>query len=140
MAEQTGPGGAPPGAPDTRTTSEAVASLVANVLALFRTQVELAKLEVAGIVRDKAVAVGLLLTAAVLGLFVIAFLGVTAGTALQLVLQPWAAWLVVAGAFLLVVFVLVLVAVRLLKRPSSPQRTTDEVKRTVAWAKGQVQR
>lgn len=125
---------------DARATTEVFASLVARLQALVRTQLEMAKLEVKGIVRDKAVAVALLLTAAVLGLFVLGFLGVTGGYALMLVLQPWAAWLVVSGVYLLVLLILVVAAVRLLKRPAAPERTKQEFTETIAWAKKQVQR
>lgn len=134
------PDGRADGRPDSRSTSEVIASTIANAQALIRTQIELAKLEIAGIVRDKAIAVGLLAAAGVFGLFVLGFLGITGAYALMIVLAPWAAWLIVTGVYLLVMLTLILVAVRLLKRPSAPTETKEQASRTIAWAKEQVRR
>lgn len=125
---------------DARSTSEVIASAIANAQALIRTQIELAKLEIAGIVRDKAIAIALLVAAGIFGLFVLGFLGITGATALMLVLQEWAAWLIVTGVYLLITVVLALVAVRLLKRPSTPEETKRQATQTIDWAKGQVGR
>lgn len=124
---------------DDRSTSEIVASLIANGQALLRTEVELAKLEVSTIAREKATGVGLALAGAVLGLFILAFVGVTVAVALQLVLAEWLAWLIVTLVYTLVAGVLFGVAVRLFKRPSTPERTRSDVMTTVDWAKKQVQ-
>lgn len=126
-------------APDDRSTSEVVASLIANTQALLRTEVELAKLEVSAIARDKATGVGLALAGAVLALFILAFVGVTVAVALQLVLAAWLAWLIVTLTYTIVAGVLFGVAVRLFKRPATPERTRADVQTTVEWAKKQVQ-
>ncbi|MFP4636476.1 MAG: phage holin family protein [Nitriliruptoraceae bacterium] len=125
---------------DERSTSEVIASLVANLQAVLRTQLELLKLEISGIARDKAVAIGLFCGAAVFGLFVLGFLGVTAATALALVLPAWAAWLIVTGVYLLITIVMALVGVRLVKRPVRPERTQQELESFKRWAQEQVQR
>ena len=125
---------------DARSTSEVIASAIANVQALIRTQIELAKLEITSILRDKAIAVGLLVAAGIFGLFVLGFLGVTGAYALMLVLQEWAAWLIVTGIYLLIMVALALIAVRLLKRPSTPEETKRQASETIDWAKGQVGR
>lgn len=138
-----GPEGPPGGgatAADDRSTSEVVASLVTNLQGLVKTELELAKLELIGILRDKAVGIALVLAASVVGLFVLAFVGVTGANALMLVVAPWLAWLIVTGVYLLVAVILLLVAVRLLRRPVAPQRTKAELEATVTWAKEQVQR
>jgi hypothetical protein len=124
---------------DERANSEVVASLIANLQAMIKTQFELAKLEVVGIVRDKAVAIGLFVGAGLFGLYVLAFAGVTGANALMLVLPAWAAWLIITGVYLLVMLVLALVGLRLLKKPSVPERTKQELETTKEWAKGQVQ-
>lgn len=132
-------GGAPgtSDADDRRPTSEVVTSLFANGQALAAKELELAKHELSELVRDKAIAIGLAVFAAILGLFILGFIGVTAAVALSLVLPAWAAWLIVTGLYLLVAVVLVLVAVRLLKRPAFA-RTKASIDELRSWAKGQV--
>lgn len=142
MASRRTPGEFGPGEAgvfDERATSEVIASLITNTQGLVRTEVELAKLEIAEIVKAKAIAIGLVLVAALLGLFILAFIGVTGANALMLVLQPWAAWLIVTGIYILLAVVLVLVALRLLKKPTMPERTKAELDDLKTWAKGQVQ-
>lgn len=124
---------------DERPTSEVLTSLVANGQALARKEIELAKLELQEVVRDKAIALGLALVGAIFGLFVLAFIGVTVAAALSLVVAEWLAWLIVTVAYTLVVAIALLVAVKLLKRPPFP-RTKASVEETRDWAKGQVQR
>lgn len=142
MASGSTPGQAGPGEAgvfDDRPTSEVIASLITNTQGLVRTEVELAKLEIAGIVKAKAIAIGLVLVAALLGLFILAFIGVTGANALMIVLEPWAAWLIVTGVYVLFAVIMVLVALRLLKKPTVPERTKAELEDLKAWAKGQVQ-
>ncbi len=133
----TGPADAPPG--DDRETSEVLTSLFANGQALVTKEFELAKLELTEVVRDKAIAVGLMVGAALFGLFLLGFIGVTVAVALSIVLPPWAAWLIVTVAYLLIAVVLVLVAVQLFKRPAFA-RTKASIDELRAWAKGQVGR
>lgn len=122
---------------DHRPTSEVLTSLLANGQALATKEFELAKHELSELVRDKAIAIGLVLFAAILGLFILGFIGVTAAVALSLVLPAWAAWLIVTGIYLLVAVVLVLVALRLLKRPAFA-RTKASIDELKSWAKRQV--
>ncbi|MFP4310724.1 MAG: phage holin family protein [Nitriliruptoraceae bacterium] len=125
---------------DDREVSEVVASLLVNGQGLVKTELELAKLELQRIAKEKATAIGLTVAGALLGLYILAFAGVTAAQALMLVLAPWLAWLLVTLAYLLVAVILVLVAVRLFKRPSTPERTKAELELTRTWASEQVQR
>lgn len=141
--EGNGRASATPGSPgvvDDRATSEVVASLVANSQALVRKELELAKLETRRIVREKAVAAGTAAGGALLGLFILAFVGVTGAKALELVLAEWLAWLIVTVVYAVVAGVLFLVAMRYAKRTAMPERTRGDVEQTVEWAKGQVQR
>lgn len=124
---------------DPRTTSEVVASLIANLQALLKTEIELAKLEVSTIVREKAIAAALVVVGALLGLFILAFVGVTAAHAFMLVVAPWLAWLIVTGIYTLIAVIAMLVAMRLLKRPTVPERTKTDVKEAIDMAKRQVQ-
>lgn len=134
----TGSEGGP--ATDDREVSEVVASLLVNGQGLVKTELELAKLEVKRIAKEKAIAIALAAAGALLGLYILAFVGVTAAEALMLVVAPWLAWLIVTGIYLLVAVILLLVAVRLFKRPVVPEQTKTELERTKTWASEQVQR
>jgi hypothetical protein len=138
-------GGAPPGTPnaaagaDARDTSEVVTSVVAHLQALVTKEIELAKLEAKQVLTDKAIAAGTMAGAALLGLFILGFVGVTAAKALELVVAAWLAWLIVTLVYLLVAGILVAVGIRKAKRPVMDQ-TKAEVETTKAWAKEQVSR
>ena len=129
-----------PGASDDRDTSEVIASLLVHGQGLLKTELELAKLEIKRIVTEKAIAVGLVVFGAVLGLFILAFVGVTGANALMLVVEPWLAWLIVTGIYILVAVILLLVAIRLFKRPVVPEHTKAELETTRTWASEQVGR
>lgn len=127
-----------PATSDARATSEIVASLIANLRALVTKEIELAKLEVQRIVTEKAIALGAGLAAALFALFILAFAGVTAAKALELVVAPWLAWLIVTGAYTLITGTLLTIAIVLARRSFVPERTKQDVQETVSWAKGQV--
>lgn len=134
-----GPAAGGADAPDDRDTSEVVASLIANVRALVTKELELAKLEIKRIVVEKAIALGGVLVGAVFALFILAFVGVTGAKALELVVAPWLAWLIVTGIYTLVAGTALFVAYRMALRSVVPERTKQDVQDTVAWAKEQVQ-
>ncbi len=138
----TPPTGGPDGAgtTDERDTSEVIASLLANGQGLLKTELELAKLELQRIATEKAIALGLVVAGAVLGLFILAFVGVTGAHALMLVVEPWLAWLIVTGIYTLITVILLLVAVRYFKRPVKPEQTLAEIETTKTWASEQVGR
>lgn len=147
MADPSGPGPEPappamaPEAADPRSTGEVVRSLTENTQALLRKEIELAKLEITEAMVARGIAIGLAVAGAVLGLFILGFAGVTAATALALVVAPWLAWLIVTLVYTLVAVVLLLVAKRKATTPPTmPERTKADVEKTVEWAKGQVQR
>jgi hypothetical protein len=126
---------------DPRSTSEVVRSLTENSQALLRKEIELAKLEITEIVVARAMAIGFAVVGAVLGLFILGFAGVTGAKALELVVDPWLAWLIVTGTYTLLAVVFLLFAKRKATTPSNtPERTKADVEETVEWAKGQVQR
>lgn len=127
-------------ASDERATSEVLASLLANGQGLLKTEIELAKLELQRIATEKAIAVGLVLGGALLGLFILAFVGVTGAYALMLVVAPWLAWLIITAIYTLIAVILLLVAVRYFKRPVKPEQTMAELDRTKTWASEQVGR
>lgn len=148
MATGPGPEGAPPAPPglgpqddDERSTTEVLRSLGEHGQALVRKEIELAKLEITEILVARAVALASALAGAVLGLFILAFAGVTGAKALTLVLSEWAAWLIITGVYALVAVIALLVAKRKATHPpNAPERTKADVERTIEWLKGQVQR
>lgn len=124
-----------------RSTTQIVKDATANVQTIIRKELELAKIEIQEGVQQQMMGAGLFAVAGVLGLFVLAFAGVTGAVALQNVLEPWAAWLVVTGIFLLLMVLLVLVGKRILGRASaSPEQTKTSIEENVAWAKQQIGR
>ncbi|MEX2504398.1 MAG: phage holin family protein [Egicoccus sp.] len=135
----TPPPAIPPQSGDPRQTAEVLRSMTANAQALVKKEIELAKLEITEIVVARVMGVAMFLGAAVIGLFILGFVGVTAAVALQLVLPAWAAWLIVTGLYILVAVILALVGRKKMTTPSSsPDRTKATVEETVEWAKKRV--
>lgn len=124
-----------------RSTAEVVKDVTVNVQTLIRKELELARIELQEGVRAQLMGAALFAVAGVLGLFVLGFAGVTVAVALQNVLEPWAAWLIVTAAFTLIAVVAVLVGKRL---ASTASLSVDETKRSmeenIAWAKQQIGR
>jgi uncharacterized membrane protein YqjE len=123
---------------DERTTGEVLASLATNAQGVIRTEIELAKLELTTIAREKAIAVGSFTIAGVLGLFLLGFIGVTIAVTLQLVVPAWLAWLIVTLGYALLAGTGAAVGIRLMKRSVTPEATKDELTTTADWAKAQA--
>ena len=133
-------GNAPPtrgSAPDEgKGTGALVKDIVGGTQSLVRGELELAKLEILEGLQAKGQAAGMAGAAGMLGLYVLGFLGLAGGAALTLVVPAWAAWLIVAGVFLLLLVVLLLMARSTARRaPLAPERTKARVQEDVAWAK-----
>ena len=151
-----GGGGAPQGGmpppgtapPDTsastnggRGTGPLLRSIAADISTLVSKQIELAKQEIGDMVGTRAKAVGVFGAAAVLGLFVIGFLGMAGAEALDLVLSRWAAMLIMAAVFGLLAALAFLAARRSLRSSASkPELTQESLKEDVQWAKQQLKR
>lgn len=136
-----GPPAMAPEAADPRTTIEVVRSLTENSQALLRKEIELAKLEITEIAVARAMAVAFTVVAGVLGLFILGFAGMTGAHALELVVEPWLAWLIVTAVYTLIAVIFLLVAKRKFTSPSNmPERTKADLEETAEWAKEQVQR
>jgi Putative Actinobacterial Holin-X, holin superfamily III len=79
--------------------------------------------------------------AAVLGLFVVGFLGLAAAEAFALVMPRWAAMLIVAGLFGLVAIIAIVAARGWLRSGATkPALTQESLKEDVRWAKQQLKR
>lgn len=126
--------------PEGRRLPTLVRSIAADLSLLVRQQTELAKQELGEMAGAKAKGAGMLAAAAVLGLFVLGFLGLAGAAALDLVMPRWAALLIVGGVYLLIALMLGLVGRRALAARTSPEQTKRTVKEDVAWAKQQLRR
>ncbi len=138
-------GTAPPVAPvstnGAKGTGPLLRSIAADIQTLVSKQIELAKQEIGEMVGTRAKAVGVFGAAAVLGLFVIGFLGMAGAEALDLVLPRWAAMLIVAGVFGLLAAVAILAARGWLRSSATkPELTQESLKEDVQWAKQQLKR
>jgi MFS family permease len=137
-------GAAPPVSPSTngaRGTGPLLRSIAADISTLVSKQIELAKQEIGEMVGTRAKAVGVFGAAAVLGLFVIGFLGMAGAEALDLVLPRWAAMLIMAGVFALLAAVAIVAARGWLRSSASkPELTQESLKEDVRWAKQQLKR
>ena len=118
-----------------------IRSIASDVSLLVTKQIELAKQEIGEMVGTRAKAIGVFGAAAVLGLFVIGFLGMAGAEALDLVLPRWAAMLIMAAVFG-VLAALAIVAARgwLRSSTSKPELTQESLKEDVQWAKKQLKR
>ena len=139
------PGTLPPDAsPSTnggRGTGPLLRSIAADVSTLVSKQIELAKQEIGEMVSARSKAIGVFGAAAVLGLFVIGFLGMAGAEALDLVLPRWAAMLIMAAVFgVLAAVAIVLARGWLRSSASKPELTRESLKEDVQWAKQQLKR
>ena len=124
-----------------RGTGPLLRSIAADLSTLVTKQIELAKQEVAEMVGTRAKAIGVMAAAAVLGLFVIGFLGMAGAEALALALPRWAAMLIVGAVFALLAAVALLMARAWLRSSTTkPDLTTETLKEDVEWAKQQLRR
>ena len=124
-----------------RGTGDLLRSIATDLSTLVNKQIELAKQEFAAMMSARAKAVGVFGAAAVLGLFVVGFLGLAGAEALALVMPRWAAMLIVAVVFLLIAGIAVLAARQWLRSSSGkPELTQESLKEDVAWAKQQLKR
>jgi hypothetical protein len=79
--------------------------------------------------------------AGVLGLYVVGFLGLAAGFGLAEVMPTWAAFLIVAGVFVvLLVGALLFARSRATSAPLPPEKTKARLQEDVAWAKQLIRR
>jgi uncharacterized membrane protein YqjE len=121
--------------------AEVVRAIAADLSLLVRQQIELAKQEMSEAAKARARGVGAFVAAGVLSLFVVGFLGMTLAAALAIVVPNWLANLIVAGLFLLIAIVAVLLGRTSMKTPrATAERTKETLKEDVEWAKQQIRR
>jgi uncharacterized membrane protein YqjE len=115
-----------------------VKSVSERASTLVRLELELAALELKRKVASLAIGIGLLVTTAVLMLFVVGFGLATITAGIATTLPWWASLLIVTGGLLLVATVLGLLGVRAVKQgtPPVPEQAIAEAKRTSEALKG----
>jgi hypothetical protein len=137
------PGGSSYGAAGNgrRDTASLLRSIAADLSTLVSKQIELAKQELKEMVGARAGAAAIIGGAAVLGLFVVGFLGLAGAEALALVMPRWAAMLIVGLVFAVAAAVAILVARSMMRSAAtSPDLTKESLKEDVEWAKQQLKR
>jgi YihY family inner membrane protein len=129
------------GEPEDPSTVQLVGQVAGDVGTLVKKEVQLARQEITEAVTARVKAVGAFGVAAVIGLFALGF-GAAAGAAgLALVLPAWASLLIVAGAFLVMALVALLLARAGMRRPPlQPELAKQSIKEDVEWAKAQLRR
>jgi uncharacterized membrane protein YqjE len=107
---------------------------------LVRNEIALAQHEMGAKVKSAAFGVALFAVAAIVSIFALFALVVTAIAALAIVLQFWAAALIVAVALLLLAGILALVGKARISKavPPVPERTIESLREDVQWVKTRV--
>ena len=126
------------GGVSTRTTAELVVDIAGDTAMLVRKEVQLAKQEVTESVVAKVKGVIAVAVAGVLALFAIGFGAAAGAYALQNVLEPWAARVVVAAAFLALAAIAAGIGLGRLKSDRPLRRTKKTLKEDARWAATQI--
>jgi putative superfamily III holin-X len=123
----------PQTATDEPTLGQLVASASRDLSLLVRSEIELAKSEVRVDLRNAAMGGGMFGAAGFLGLLAAILLSIAAAYGLTaLGLHPGFAFLIVAGAYLLVAGILALVGLRAVKKVGPPERTIRTARESVS--------
>jgi len=126
-------------AAEDRSFSDVVQDIFRNVQEIVRLEVRLAQTEIgeeAAKAKSSAVWLG---AGAVMAIYAILFLLLTAVFALALVLPSWAAALIVGAALAVVASLMLTGGVRRFKQiHPAPERTVETIKENVEWAKQQT--
>jgi membrane protein implicated in regulation of membrane protease activity len=121
---------------DEATIGQLVATASRDLSSLVRSEIELARAELASGAKSAAAGGGMIGAAGFLGLIAFILLSIAAAFGLvALGLHPGWAFLIVAGVYLVVAAILVLVGRAALKRVGGPQRTVRSTQQTVAYLK-----
>lgn len=109
-----------------------------DVSALIKAEIALAKAEVTGGIKSKAVGAGAFAVAGVFAWLALQGLLITAGFALALVLPGWAAALIITVVLLVIAGVAAMVGKRKMATPVSLDTTKANVEEDVAWTKSHL--
>ncbi|MDX1622239.1 MAG: phage holin family protein [Nitriliruptorales bacterium] len=141
VVDHAHPPAASPQAGDPRSTGQVVNDILTEIQTIVKKEIELAKHEMAEAAAVRAQAAAAAVVGGLMALFALGFGGATAAKALEIWLQPWAAWLIVFGAFLLIALVAFLIAKsRANAVPMQPEKTKRSIEENVRWARTQLKR
>jgi hypothetical protein len=117
---------------DEPTVGQLVANASKDLSSLVRSEIELAKTELKKTAIAAGTGAGMFAAAAFLALLAVILLCISAAYGLTAAgLHPAIAFLIVAGAFLLIGAILVFIGMRALKSAKGPQRTIETSKQSV---------
>ena len=123
---------------NTRSVTEVLQDIVANIQEIVRSEFKLARTEI-GEQATRAVSSSAPLgSGIVLALYALGFILLAIVYALEMVVAAWLAALIVGAAVAVVAAVLVGVGRKRLEQVKMPQRTMASVKENVQWAKNQI--
>lgn len=122
-----------------RSIAGVLQDIVANVQAIIRAEIRLARTEVKEEITSLGSAAGMLAGGAIAALFTVWLLLLTILYALSTVVPIWAAALLLFAVMAIVSFTLLTTGKRWLKTvPKTPQKTIETMKENVQWVKDQT--
>lgn len=124
--------------PDEPTIGRLVGDASRDIALLVQTVVKLAKSELRVSVKAGGIGAGMILVSAFFGLLIVVMLSISAAYFIVMAgLDPAWAFLIVAGFYLVLVLLLILVGIKLLKKVRAPEKTIAAAKEIPAALKGQ---
>lgn len=122
-----------------RSFSGLLDDIVGNVQAIIRSEVRLARAEIQEETTKAAKAAGALGSGAVLAVYAVGFLFLTCLFALQIVVRPWLAALILALVIGTAAAILVNHGIKRIRQVEPrPDKTIDTIKENFEWAKNQI--
>ena len=124
---------------DDPTIGRLVADASRDISALVQSEIKLAKSELRFSLKAGGIGAGLLAVAAFFGLLIIILLSISGAYFLTMTgLDPAWAFLIVAGVYVVLTILAVILGVVLIKKIRAPQRTIDTAKEIPAALKGRT--
>ena len=121
-----------------RSMTDVLQDIVWNVQEIIRSEFRLARAETRDELKTAAKSGGVLATGVVTGLYAIAFLLLALMYALEILVTPWLAALIVAIAVGALAALFIALGRKRLRKVQGPQKTVRTVKENVEWTKQQM--
>lgn len=123
----------------TRSATEVIKDIIANVQEIIRSEVRLAKAEVREETGKALTAARMLVVGAVAGLYALGFILWSIAYGLSAIVPAWAAALIVGGVLGIAAAIMISTGREKLKHVSAkPDKTIQNVKENVEWMKSQT--